>query len=243
MARIKGFDSSESLLVAFCCISLLLFACGGGSGSGSGVNASGASSPGSEAGLALNGSDSGGSIQLEEIYFGRPLFFPSGLIMKIVNPASLIETDPLTGSAFYSFAEDGTLIYVPGGTESTVAEGTSTLLWVDFQGSAQPITEARRGFHLPRVSPDGKRLLTTIEAGDRSDVWAFDPERDTLTRLTFEGSNGAAIWTSHFYMLHEVGLDDYYNLQYLKNTFAWLAQGGGVSREQTSWGQVKTHYR
>jgi serine/threonine-protein kinase len=106
-----------------------------------------------------------------------------------------VETDPLTGTAFFSVSEDGTLIYVPPGNESTAAQGTATLLWVDFQGSAQPITKTRRGYHLPRVSPDGKRLLTTIEMGDESDVWVLDPERDTTARLTFEGTNGAAVWT------------------------------------------------
>jgi serine/threonine-protein kinase len=106
-----------------------------------------------------------------------------------------VETDHLTGTAFYSVAEDGSLVYVPSGTESTAGQGTATLLWVDFQGLAQPATEVRRGYHLPRISPDGKRLVATIEVGDASDVWVFEPERDTMTRLTFEGTNGAALWT------------------------------------------------
>ena len=55
--------------------------------------------------------------------------------------------------------------------------------------------------------------------------------------------NGAAIWTSHYYMLDSEGLDDYDNLQYLQRAFAWLAQAGGVASEPSTWGRVKTLYR
>ncbi len=108
-----------------------------------------------------------------------------------------LETDPLSGAAFYSLANDGTLIYVPTGNESTAPEGTANLLWVDSQGNARPIIEPRPGIHLPRLSPDGKRLLMTVSESDdrdKSDIWLAEYERGTMTRLTFEGTNGAAIW-------------------------------------------------
>jgi serine/threonine-protein kinase len=53
---------------------------------------------------------------------------------------------------------------------------------------------SERAFQHPRLSPDGKQLLVTITENDRSDVWVSEPERGTMTRLTFEANNASAIW-------------------------------------------------
>jgi hypothetical protein len=44
-----------------------------------------------------------------------------------------------------------------------------------------------RAYRNPRVSPDGQRVAVTIEESE-SHNWLYDLRRDTLTRLTFEGS-------------------------------------------------------
>jgi len=107
-----------------------------------------------------------------------------------------IETDTKSGAAFYSFSDDGTLAFVSGKSGSIAPEGTATLLRVDRQGNAHPITEARRGANLPRLSPDGNRLLVTIQEPEKtSDIWVFDQERDTMTRISFQGFSGSAIWS------------------------------------------------
>jgi serine/threonine-protein kinase len=107
-----------------------------------------------------------------------------------------IETDNESGTAFYSLANDGTLVFVSAEGGSIAPEGTSTLLRVDRQGNARPMTEARRGVNLPRLSPEGDRLLVTIQEPERSsDIWVFDRKRDTLTRITFQGFSGSAIWS------------------------------------------------
>ena len=53
-----------------------------------------------------------------------------------------------------------------------------------------------------------------------------------------EAGPGAAIWTTHYYMMHYDGLGDYDNLIFLENAFAWLSRGG-VADETTTWGGVK----
>ncbi len=107
-----------------------------------------------------------------------------------------IETDTKSGAAFYSFSDDGTLVFVSGESGSVAPEGTTTLLRVDRQGKAYPLTEARRGVNLPRLSPDGNRLLVTIQEPEKSsDVWVFDRERETMTRISFQGFSGSAIWS------------------------------------------------
>ncbi len=107
-----------------------------------------------------------------------------------------IETDTKSGAAFYSFSDNGTLVFVSGESGSVAPEGTATLLRVDRQGNAYPLTEARRGVNLPRLSPDGNRLLVTIQEPEKSsDVWVFDRGRDTMTRISFQGFSGSAIWS------------------------------------------------
>ncbi len=62
---------------------LLVAGCGGGGGGGG-------STP-----LAGEQGDSG--FYLQELFYGRPVFNQDGRVGKIVNPKSLIETDPVTG--------------------------------------------------------------------------------------------------------------------------------------------------
>ena len=38
-------------------------------------------------------------------------------------------------------------------------------------------------------------MLVTVTEGDRTDAWGYELDREATTRLTFEASNGAAIWT------------------------------------------------
>jgi eukaryotic-like serine/threonine-protein kinase len=68
------------------------------------------------------------------------------------------------------------------------------LVWVDRKGTEQPLAAPLHAYRNPRLSPDGQRVAVTIdELGTQE--WLLDTKRDTLTRLTFEGSyNGALAW-------------------------------------------------
>jgi dipeptidyl aminopeptidase/acylaminoacyl peptidase len=132
---------------------------------------------------------------------GEDLFavpFDSRSLEVTGPPGPLIENitvDPFTGTAFFSFSGDGLLVYAPGGQVSPVSEGIGQLLLIDRQGVASSLIAAERAFQLPRISPDGKRLLVTISEADKTDVWFSDLGRGTMERLTFEANNAAAIWT------------------------------------------------
>jgi serine/threonine-protein kinase len=95
------------------------------------------------------------------------------------------------GAAQYSFSATGSLVYVPG--SSLVAR--SRLVWVNRSGVEQPLPAPSRNYVAPRISPNGRRVAVTM--GDqRSDIWLYDLSRETLTRLTFEGSeNDTETWT------------------------------------------------
>jgi eukaryotic-like serine/threonine-protein kinase len=128
---------------------------------------------------------------------------PGGLFAIPFNPDRLevtgaafpildgVMVDASTGAAHYALSESGSLVYVPGDPQ-----GVSTpLSWVSRQGIARPMAAPARPYVDPHLSPDGKRLAVTIRGAGNSDIWVYEIARDTLTRLTFEGSNKGPVWT------------------------------------------------
>ncbi len=97
------------------------------------------------------------------------------------------------GYVDYSVSDNGTLIYVPGGT---AAPHQHTLVWVDRQGTEIPVTKKEMEYRTFDLSPDGEQLaLSTFEAGNFQ-VWILDFKSDSLSRLTFEEqSSGMPIWS------------------------------------------------
>lgn len=99
---------------------------------------------------------------------------------------------PNSGGAQFSFSGTGNLVYVPGHAVGQIV----SIYWMDREGKFTPLRETPGGYAKPAFSPDGKRLALEINDGKRSDVWVYEWERDTLTRLTFAGnSNVNPVWT------------------------------------------------
>jgi serine/threonine-protein kinase len=98
-------------------------------------------------------------------------------------------TNPM-GTAQYDVSDSGTLIYLPG--EKLSAE--HRMVWVDRDGSSEPVSEELRAYWGPRVSPNGEQIATWI-ASDPSHVWAHHVSRGGLTRVTSQGSNFWSAWT------------------------------------------------
>ena len=88
-------------------------------------------------------------------------------------------------------AGDGTLAYVSGG----VAGAQRTLVWVDRQGRETPIPAPPRAYVYPRVSPDGTRVVVSVQDTEL-DLWVWDLGRTTLTRTTSDpGLDTYPVWT------------------------------------------------
>ncbi len=133
---------------------------------------------------------------------GHLVFARGGALLAVpFDPVGLEVTGPVTpildgammettGAGEWTLSSTGTLAYVPG----RVRQPQRTLVWVDRNGRARPVSEAARVFEEPRLSPDGRRLAVGIR-GATSDIWILEFARGTLTRLTFEGDNFAPIWT------------------------------------------------
>jgi serine/threonine-protein kinase len=90
----------------------------------------------------------------------------------------------------YGVSENGTLVYVPSTTQGR--QHDHTLVWVDRDGKETSITQEKRHYLYPRISPDGKRMAVTV-AGY---VSVYDFESDSFSRLTFEDQSAShPIWS------------------------------------------------
>ena len=91
------------------------------------------------------------------------------------------------GEAYVAAASSGALIFVRGGHERA-------LVRVDRTGRRTPLTDDRRGFRFPRLSPDGRRIAVTIDPRP-SQVWIYDLERRSSFPLSTDRHNLATVWS------------------------------------------------
>jgi Tol biopolymer transport system component len=80
------------------------------------------------------------------------------------------------GLAQLDFSQTGTLIYRSGGA----GDGLFTVQWLDATGKTQPLLAKPGAYQRPRLSPDGNKVAIST-----SDIWVYEWQRDTMTRLTF----------------------------------------------------------
>jgi serine/threonine-protein kinase len=93
----------------------------------------------------------------------------------------------------FSFSSNGTLVYMKGGG---AVSGQSIMQWTDPAGKRSPLMTQAGVYGLARLSPDAKRLAVEVtEDGGAGNVWVYDVQRDTPTKLTFSGSSVNPIWT------------------------------------------------
>jgi Tol biopolymer transport system component len=130
------------------------------------------------------------------------------------------------GDAQYSFSATGSLVYVPGAFQSAQLK----LVWVNRNGSEQPVAAPAHAYLNPRISPDGRRLAVGIAEQERQ-IWLYDLSRETMTRFTFQGDNNVTpFWTPDGRRIVFIS-----NKEGPRNLFWQLADGsGGLERLTTS---------
>ena len=101
------------------------------------------------------------------------------------DPIPVLEgvTITVTGGANVAVSENGTLVYQRGSAQQDAAR---TLVWVDREGTAEVVAAKPRPYSSVRLSPDGRQVVTLITEGGNLDIWTYDLERDTPTRLTVD---------------------------------------------------------
>ena len=99
------------------------------------------------------------------------------------------------GTANFNISSEGTLLYVVGDSFQATRR---TLVWVDREGGEVPLSTDPAYYSQPRISPDGGRVAVKRSEGDptAADIWVFDLERQTPSRLTFDGQvSGGIAWS------------------------------------------------
>jgi dipeptidyl aminopeptidase/acylaminoacyl peptidase len=84
------------------------------------------------------------------------------------------------GGAQFGASDADVLVHLRG-----VNAAQSVLTWRDRDGKALATVGGPDGYWEPSLSHDGNRLAVGIGT-DASDIWVFDLERDSRTRLTFD---------------------------------------------------------
>jgi len=100
---------------------------------------------------------------------------------------------PSSSGADFDVSRTGTLVYRRGNGGGS---GLRTIQWVDGAGKKEPLLARPGAYSRLRLSPDGKRLSFLVDTGGvNRDVWAYDSQRDAMTRLTFGGRHDSPIWS------------------------------------------------
>ena len=107
------------------------------------------------------------------------------------EPVPILEGIRYYGGLDYALSPSGTLIYVPD------REYSYNLVWVDRTGTESPVTQEKREYAAPRISPDGQQVIVQMrKTGPPSGAVIYDLKRDSFSPLTVEGIRVAsAIWT------------------------------------------------
>lgn len=85
---------------------------------------------------------------------------------------------------------NGTLVYWPS------FRVPRRLVWVDRNGTQEPLPLPPAMYQSPRLSPDGKRIAYWIAEGAAfGDVWSHDLGTGHTVRLTTDHRSGTPIWT------------------------------------------------
>ena len=94
----------------------------------------------------------------------------------------------LAGFANYAVSRTGSLVYAPSDPRTSLKD----LVWLDRRGNTRRLTEVRRSYILPRLSPDGRRLAVGDFGGT---IWIYDLTRDAWEQLTSSGINFRPVWS------------------------------------------------
>jgi len=130
---------------------------------------------------------------------GHLLFYREGALMAVSFDLDRLSTRgtavrmvedigvDFVGAHVSAHSNTGSLIYPSNRTQA------SRLVWVSRQGVEEEITENPQSLLIPRLAPDGRRIV--VQAG--SDLWIEDTTRRTFRRLTSDATSGNSfpVWT------------------------------------------------
>jgi serine/threonine-protein kinase len=132
------------------------------------------------------------------------LTHPAGIIsavpfdvgrLEVAGPARTIDDKvniDVTGDFNLGVSRSGDLAYQP-----SAGDGDRIVL-VDRSGTASPIGADSGYLYVPRLSPDGRRVVVVRGTGNlftNRDLWVFDLLQHTQTRVTFDTTAAWPVWS------------------------------------------------
>jgi len=109
----------------------------------------------------------------------------------------VITTSHATDSAQFTFAQDGSLAYIPLITSKKLEP-----VWVTKDKDGTTITTSleleRRNYQSPSISPDGAYIAFRVPPhaqSNKADLWIYDIERRTEIQLARDIGQGTPVWT------------------------------------------------
>ena len=138
--------------------------------------------------------------------------------MPVLQGVEYLESD----SAQFTIARNGTLAYIPG----SATRLNNTLAMVDRAGREEPLKAPARAYEDMALSPDGRFLALTLVSGQQWNIWLYDLQQGSLSRLTFEGDNRDPLWSTDG--KHVI----YASTRKGRRGIYWKAVGGSGGEEQ-----------
>lgn len=115
----------------------------------------------------------------------------SGSPAPVLTGVSQLTSAGAWGGFSYAISAEGSIVYVPA--ESAALR--RRLVWIDRLGREEALSAEPRAYQYPRLSRDGQRVVLDMR-DQQNDVWFWDLQRATLTRVTHgRYAGGPAIWT------------------------------------------------
>jgi len=113
-----------------------------------------------------------------------------GSAVEVVS--SVTDAPAGTGAVQFDISTTGTLVYEPQTTDGVNVD----LVLVNRAGTETVVSDATRAYAHPRLSPDGGRVVVSVEESSDTDVWIGDLTRRAFGPLTLApGLDGVPIWT------------------------------------------------
>ena len=89
--------------------------------------------------------------------------------------------DATSGLGRVDYSRTGTFVYRSGKPTA----GGWPVVWLDSSGKTEPLLSEPSHYYTPRLAPYGSRLALSENGGHGVDLFVFDWQRNTKTRLTF----------------------------------------------------------
>ena len=124
----------------------------------------------------------------------RTLTVTGGAVSVVEGIRRTATPEVNSGAAQFSFAADGTMIYVPG--PLSTGSGERKLAFTDRKGAVTPLTLPLGDYESPRISPEDASIAYTLRSGNDYAIYVHQLTGGAVPRrLTFRGQHHSPVWS------------------------------------------------